>query len=165
MNWTILKAGILNNLTLLLYVVTFGGGLYFGWYFTANHFQARELRVKEAVIEQLARQAEINRKISEDYHSDIVVLRDAYTKLGKKIYATKITTTPCTFTSDGIRLWNESLLGAGVLPETPSGITGSGETSIAEAFENKIENDERCASNVLKLDKLKQWTKEQFGED
>jgi hypothetical protein len=151
-------------------------GLYGGYKLTSNYYDAKVNKAKEAVIEQLAHQAALDRKTIEAYQIDKKTLQDAYISLGRKSRETKLTNTPCTLTAPASKLWNESLLGEAILPETPSGTIGTGTTDFAKgsspregkgidfaaAFENKLLNDEICARNREKLEALKKWDKETY---
>jgi hypothetical protein len=139
-------------------------GLYGGYKLTSNYYDAKANKAKEAVIEQLAAQAELDRKTIEAYQIDKKTLQDAYITLGRKSRETKLTNTPCTLTAPAFKLWNESLLGEAILPETPSGTIGTGTTDFARAFENKLLNDEICARNREKLEALKKWDKETYDD-
>lgn len=162
-----MKGYVVNNLSLVLVVSSFALGIYGGWYFTYNHYVSKERKTQEAIIEALATQAEINRKVAEDLAVNVSVLRDAYIKLGRKSREVKIINADCSITSDGISLWNESLLGKEVLPGSTDTINGAGRgsASFADAFQNKLLNDERCAVNREKINSMKKWCIETFGEE
>jgi uncharacterized protein YneF (UPF0154 family) len=137
-------------------------GLYGGYKLTSNHYEAKQSKVDQAVIEQLVNQASIDRKVIENYQINEHTLQRAYIELGRKSREVKITTNKCELTADGQRLWNESLRGETVLPETPSGVTGTGTTDFASAFENKLLNDQQCNKMREKLEALKKWDKDTF---
>jgi hypothetical protein len=139
-------------------------GLYGGYKLTSNHYDAKANKAKEAVIEQLAAQAVLDRKTIEAYQIDKKTLQDAYISLGRKSRETKLTTTPCTLTAPASKLWNESLLGETSVSKAPSGAIGTGTTDFAIAFENKLLNDEICARNREKLEALKKWDEETFKD-
>jgi uncharacterized protein YneF (UPF0154 family) len=139
-------------------------GLYGGYKLTSNHYEAKQSKVDQAVIEQLVSQASIDRKVIENYQTNEHTLQRAYIELGRKSREVKITTNKCELTESGRVLWNESLSGEASVSETPSGATGTGTTDFARAFENKLLNDEICARNREKLEALKKWDKETYDD-
>ena len=150
--------------------VSLAVGLYGGYKLTSNYYDAKQAKVDEAVIEQLVLQASIDRKVIENYQVDVRTLQNAYIELGRKAREVKITTGKCALTESGRVLWNESLLGETVLPETPSGTTGTGSgdspaIDFGEAFQNKLINDQQCNKMREKLEALKKWKKDTYGED
>lgn len=143
-------------------------GLYGGYKLTSNYYDAKQAKVDQAVIKQLVQQAAIDQKVIQSYQVDVSTLQNAYIELGRKSREVKITTTKCALTNDGARLWNESLLGKTVLPETSSGATGTGgsdSVDFADAFQNKLLNDQQCNKMREKLEALKKWNKETFESE
>ena len=146
------------------YVLILLAGVFIGYKLTANHYDAKAEKTTQAVLEQVVKDSIITRQIVENYKTDLDTLRAAYKTIGEKARVTKITTTNCTLTPDGVSLWNESLSGKTVLPSPSSGIVGTGGADFADAFANKLLNDQGCAANRAKIEKLKEWDKEQFGD-
>lgn len=150
-------------LTPILCGISLTVGLYGGYKLTSNYYDAKQGKADQAVIAQLVNQAAIDRKVIENYQTDVGTLQKAYIELGRKAREVKITTSKCTITPDGAGLWNESLLGKELLPEAPSGATGTGGTDFADAFQNKLLNDQACNKMREKLEALKKWNEETFG--
>jgi uncharacterized protein YneF (UPF0154 family) len=161
-----LNIPIIPNLTTYAVVggVSILVGFYGGYKLTSNYYDAKQSKVDQAVIEQLVNQASIDRKVIENYQINEHTLQRAYIELGRKSREVKITTSKCELTESGRVLWNESLLGETVLPETPSGVTGTGTTDFASAFENKLLNDQQCSKMREKLEALKKWDEDTFKD-
>lgn len=162
------KIPTIPYLTPILCGISLTAGLYGGYKLTANHYDAKQAKVDQAVIEQLVVQAGIDRKVIENYQINERTLQNAYIELGRKSREVKITTTKCALTADGTRLWNESLLGKTILPETSSGATGTGSgdsVDFGEAFQNKLLNDQQCNKMREKLEALKKWRDETYGKE
>lgn len=151
-------------LTPILCGLSLVAGLYGGYKLTANHYDAKADKAKEAVIEQLAHQAQIDRETIVNLQVNERTLQKAYIELGRKAKNVQVTTSKCTLTDAGVGLWNESLVGEAGVSETPSGTTGTGGTDFAEAFENKLLNDEKCSKMRKRLEQLKEWDQRTFGD-
>lgn len=139
-------------------------GLYGGYKLTTNYYDAKANKAKEAVIEQLAKQAKIDRDTIIVLQTNERTLQKAYIELGRKSHEVKIVAGKCDLTNDGRVLWNQSLLGEGDVPEAPSGAIGTGGTDFAEAFQNKLLNDEKCSKMRKRLEALKEWDKRTFED-
>lgn len=167
------KIPTIPYLTPILCGISLTVGLYGGYKLTANHYDAKANEAKEAVIEQLAKQAKIDRDTIILLQTNERTLQNAYIQLGRKSREVKVVAGKCDVTNDGVSLWNQSLLGETDVSKAPSGATGTGRTDssrgssgtdFASAFENKLLNDEKCAKMRKRLEALKEWDRETFSD-
>lgn len=143
-------------------------GLLLGLYLSHLYHAAIEAKQSKDLIAQIEKQKSLDNSTIVQLQLDEEHLRQSYIKLGEKIHETKITTTPCTITTDGIKLWNQSSGLEEDLPKDTKGTTESTNTSSgisAESlFQNKLENDEICNGLRKQLDAIIKWDLDTYGE-
>lgn len=146
------------------YAIVLGVGFYGGYKVTANHYDAKASKILEAQIVQAGKQIKLDRELIQAHQLTIDHLESKYYKLRKQKNEIKIINNDCTLTNDAVRLWNESLAPEAVVPESTTGVTTGGGTSISHALDNKLINDNKCAINRQRLRDIKQWDLETFGK-
>ena len=145
-------------------VVSFAGGLF------ASHLyhSAIEAHQVKVLLAQVEKQKTTDNKVIVDLQANLDTLQKNYITIGEKLRETKITTTPCTITTDGIKLWNQPNSLTTNLPTDTKGTTESTPTSSGvsteELFQNKLSNDVICNGMRQQLEAIIKWNKETYGD-
>lgn len=143
-------------------------GLVLGLYLSHLYHAAIEAKQSKDLIAQIEKQKTLDNKTIVQLQLDQETLRQSYIKLGEKLHETKITTTPCTITTDGIKLWNQS---SGLTQDLPTDTKGTSESTNASSgisaediFQNKLENDEICNGLRKQINAIIKWSNDTYGE-
>jgi len=144
-------------------VAAFAGGLYV----SHLYHTAIEVQQTKVLLQQVEKQKEIDSNTIVTLQTNLDSLQKSYITLGEKIRETKLTTTPCTVTTDGIKLWNESNIFKASLPtDTKTVIETSNASSginIEELFQNKLANDVICNGMRAQLESIIKWNEDTYG--
>ena len=144
-------------------LISFAGGLYTSHlYHTAiEDHQAKEL------LKEVQKQKEIDIKTITELQVDNATLQNKYITLGEKLHETKLTTTPCIITANGIKLWNQSGSPEASLPTDTKGTSEATNASsgieLTKLYENKLANDVICNGMRQQLEAIIQWNKDTYG--
>ena len=144
-------------------LISFAGGLYVSHlYHTAiEDHQAKDL------LKQVQKQKDIDIKTITELQVDNATLQNKYITLGEKLHETKLTTTPCIITTDGIKLWNQSGSSETSLPTITKGsneaTNASSGIDLTKLYENKLVNDNICNGMRQQLEAIIQWNKDTYG--
>lgn len=142
---------------------------YGGWYVKGKFEDSKELKVKEAVIKQLALQDKSNRELVVEQQISLDRIRNSYILLGKELEIAKGKIGKCkadgsiVISNYGRMLWND--IGKGDLSEDSTRAsegTSGRDTTLEELYNNRLENAKQCNELREQIRKIIKWDKENF---
>lgn len=152
----------LNALPIIA-ATAFAGGLFV----SHLYYSAIEAHQVKVLLEQVQKQKDIDTKTITELQVNNSTLQNNYVKLGEKLNETKLTTTPCIITTNGIKLWNQSSSPQESLPTDTKGIAEATNASsgidLTKLYENKLVNDNICNGMRQQLEAIIQWNKDTYG--
>ena len=159
---------LLSRVTTYLTPIVGVVGFLLGMYLSHLYHATIEAKQTKDLLAQIEKQKTLDNKTIVKLQLEQSTLEQSYIKLGEQLHETKLTTTPCTITTDGIKLWNQS---SGLTQDLPTNTkrvietssTSSG-VSAEELFQNKLENDEICNGLRLQLEAIIKWDADTYGE-
>jgi len=159
---------LLSRITTYLTPIVGVVGFLLGLWFSHLYHSAVEAHQTKVLLAQVEKQKELDNKVITSLQSDNASLQKSYITLGEKVHETKLATTSCPITTDGVKLWNQSNSPETSLPSDTKGITDTSNTAsgitIEDLYANKLENDKICNGLRDQLEAIIQWNHDTYGE-